>query len=262
MESVVVCCVCNGRMREPIKTLPCLHSACLQCLKSYAAKSLRDDHDQADSNCNAAPITCINGGGGGGELNLFLIPQLNVASSSSSSSSRSSRTIVCLRCQSPCEIPLKGAEDLPTNYFTAGVVTAAISSATIDPNKVKCELCDEETAATVKCTHCHQFQCDSCKRIHVKTKATSHHQFVTVRDALRGGSSSSAPRILHCHKHPQYEVNSYCKTDQTAACPQCVVEFHQGHEFTLLSTLSEEFKDTISALVNKVRFQFVSKVLR
>ena len=54
-ESVVTCCVCNGKMREPIKTLSCLHSACLQCLKSYAAKSLRDDHDQeADSNCNAA----------------------------------------------------------------------------------------------------------------------------------------------------------------------------------------------------------------
>jgi len=55
MESVATCCVCNGRMREPIKTLPCLHSACLQCLKSYAAKSLRDDHDQeANSSCNAA----------------------------------------------------------------------------------------------------------------------------------------------------------------------------------------------------------------
>ena len=68
MESVVQCCVCNGKKREPIKTLPCLHSACLQCLKSYAAKSLRDDHDQADSNCNAAPITCIEGGG---KLNLL-----------------------------------------------------------------------------------------------------------------------------------------------------------------------------------------------
>ena len=54
MESVVQCCVCNGKMREPIKTLPCLHSACLQCLKSYAAKSLRDHLDQADSNCNTA----------------------------------------------------------------------------------------------------------------------------------------------------------------------------------------------------------------
>jgi len=65
MESIVTCCVCNEKMRQPIKTFPCLHSACLQCLKSYAAKSLRDDHDQADSNCNAA-ITYFNGGGGGG----------------------------------------------------------------------------------------------------------------------------------------------------------------------------------------------------
>ena len=56
MESIVTCCVCNGKMREPIMTFPCLHSACLQCLKSYAAKSLRDHHDQADSNCNAVSL--------------------------------------------------------------------------------------------------------------------------------------------------------------------------------------------------------------
>ena len=161
---------------------------------------------------------------------------------------------MCLKCQSPCEIPLKGIEDLPTNYFTAGMVTAANTSAMIDPNKVRCELC-EETAATFKCSNCNQFQCDACKKIHLKAKSSSHHQFVTVR-ALKGGSASSAPRILHCQKHPHQEVNSYCKTDQTAVCPQCVVEFHQGHEFTLLSTLSKGFKDIISTLVTKVRFPF------
>jgi len=74
----------------------------------------------------------------------------------------------------------------------------------------------------------------------------------------RVDASSSTPRILHCQKHPQYEVNSYCKTDQTAVCPQCVIESHQGHEFTLLSTLSQGFKDTISTLVNKVRYQIFS----
>jgi len=162
---------------------------------------------------------------------------------------------VCLRCQSPCEIPLKGIEDLPTNYFTAGMVTAANSSAKIDPNKVQCELC-EETAATVKCTHCHQFQCDSCQRIHLKIKGMTNHQFVTVRDALKGGSSSSAPRILHCHKHPQYEVNSYCKTDQTAICSECAVDFHSGHNVDRLVNISQEFKGTLSTLVNKVRFPF------
>ena len=163
---------------------------------------------------------------------------------------------MCLKCQSPFEIPLKGIEDLPNNCFTVNAVTAANVGARIDPNKVKCELC-EETAATVKCTHCHQFQCDSCKRIHQKQKVSAHHQFVTVRDALKGGSSSSAPRIPHCRKHPQYEVNSYCETDQTAVCSECVVDSHIGHDVSRLVVISQGFKDTISTLVNKVCFLFL-----
>ena len=54
--------------------------------------------------------------------------------------------------------------------------------------------------------------------------------------------------------HPHQEVNSYCKTDQTAVCPQCVVDSHKGHDFHALSTLSEGFKDSISTLVSKVCF--------
>ena len=173
--------------------------------------------------------------------------------------SSSSRTIVCPKCHGPFQVPRRGIEDLPTNYFTAGVVTAANSSAKVDPNKVKCERCEEETAATVKCSHCHQFQCDSCKRIHQKQKATSHHQFVTVRDALKGGSTSSAPRILHCQKHPHLEVNYYCKTDQTAVCPQCAIESHRGHDVDLLINISQGFKDAISTLVNKVCFHFFNR---
>jgi len=159
---------------------------------------------------------------------------------------------VCLKCQSPFEIPLKGIEDLPTNYFTVGV-TATNTSAKIDPNKVRCELC-EETAATVRCSNCNQFQCDACKKTHLKTKGMTNHQYITVRDALKGGSSSSTPRILQCQKHPQYEVNSYCKTDLTAVCPQCAIESHRGHDVDLLINISQEFKDTISTLVNKVCF--------
>jgi len=126
----------------------------------------------------------------------------------------------------------------------------------LTPNKVKCELC-EETAATVKCKQCDQFFCDTCQKIHQKLKISAHHQFVTVRDALKGGSSSSAPRILRCQKHPQYEVNSYCKTDQTAVCPQCAIESHRGHDVDLLINISQGFKDTISTLVNKVCFLFL-----
>jgi len=139
-------------------------------------------------------------------------------------------------------------------------VSAANASAKIDPNNVKCELC-EENEATVKCKQCDQFQCDACKKIHLRAKATSHHQYATIDEALQGGSASSAPRILHCQKHPHLEVNSYCKTDQTAVCPQCVIDAHIGHDVSRLADISKGFKDSIYILVNNVRsilFNFFS----
>jgi len=165
----------------------------------------------------------------------------------------SSREVKCPKCHCPFQLPKRGAEDLPINYFTAGVVSSANASAKIDPNNVRCELC-EENEATVKCKQCDQFHCDACKKTHLKTKGMTNHQYIAIDEALQGGSASSAPRILNCQKHPQYEVNSYCKTDQNAVCPQCVVDSHMGHDVGNLTALSQGFKDSISTLVNKVRF--------
>ena len=161
------------------------------------------------------------------------------------------------KCHGPFQVPRRGVEDLPTNYFTASAVSAANASAKIDPNNVRCELCDENEAA-VKCSNCNQFQCDACKKMHLRTKGMTNHQYITIDEALQGGSASSAPRILHCQKNPQYEVNSYCKTDQTAVCSECAVDFHSGHNVDRLVNISQGFKDTVSTLVNKVRIQVFS----
>ena len=168
----------------------------------------------------------------------------------------SSREVKCPKCHGPFQLPLKGVEDLPTNYFTAGVVSASIKKESVDPNNVKCGLC-EENDATVHCIHCPAFLCNGCNKAHLKLPASSHHKNVSIEEALQGGSASSAPRILHCQKHPQYEVNSYCKTDQTAVCPQCALDSHKGHDVDPLSTLSKGFKDSISTLVNNLFFFFL-----
>jgi len=39
METLRQCCVCLEQMRETVKTLPCLHSACLGCLEQWIAQS-------------------------------------------------------------------------------------------------------------------------------------------------------------------------------------------------------------------------------
>jgi len=244
MESVVKCCVCNERMDGPIRTMPCLHSGCLQCLETCSLRSLQDGLDGTFPH-SLFPSFLIHPG----SFAIIFISEIRNDVGSSS------REIKCPKCHGPFQVPKRGVEDLPTNYFTAGVVNASIKKESMDLNNIRCELC-EENGATFKCKQCDQFQCDSCQRIHLRTKATSQHQFITIDEALKGGSASSAPRILHCQKHPQYEVNSYCKTDQTAVCPQCAVDFHRGHDVDLFINISKGFKDTISTLMSKVRFPF------
>ena len=149
---------------------------------------------------------------------------------------------------------MKRVEDLSTNYFTAGVVTASLRRESVDPNNLKCQGC-EENEATDYCKDCDLHFCSTCKKTHLRPKMSAHHQFITTDEAMKGGATSSTPRILHCQKHPHQEVNSYCKTDQTAVCPQCAVDFHSGHNVGSLVNISKGFKDSISTLVNEVFFQ-------
>ena len=121
----------------------------------------------------------------------------------------------------------------------------------MDPNNVVCEIC-ETTQATEFCQDCAMNFCAGCKKGHLKPKVSARHHFITIDEALQGGSVASAPRILHCEKHPQYEVNSYCKTDQTAVCSECVVDAHIGHDVDRVVNISQGFKDTVSTLVKKV----------
>ena len=45
MEKITICCLCNGKLTEPIRTLGCLHSACLRCLKDHAAKATSSESE-------------------------------------------------------------------------------------------------------------------------------------------------------------------------------------------------------------------------
>ena len=146
---------------------------------------------------------------------------------------------------------MKGIEDLPTDYFTAGVVTASIKKESVDPNNIICEGC-ENVQATEYCKDCMMNYCTDCKKVHLKPRVTAHHQFIPLEQALGERSNLSAPRITHCKVHHHQEVTSYCKTDQIAVCPQCAVDSHRGHDVDLLSSTSQGFKDTISTLMNKV----------
>ena len=123
-----------------------------------------------------------------------------------------------------------------------------------DPKNMICEGC-EENPAIEYCKDCSMAFCASCKKPHLKTKASAHHQFLSLDEALAsggGGGGSAVSRITRCEKHPQQEINTYCHTDKQAICSECSVDFHKGHEVDRLMNVVQGFKLEISNLVKKV----------
>jgi len=68
-----------------------------------------------------------------------------------------------------------------------------------------------------------------------------------------------------CENHPLQEMNTYCHTDKITVCPECVIDFHQGHKVDRLVNVVQGFKEEISAMTKKVSsysssFLFLSSV--
>ena len=161
-------------------------------------------------------------------------------------------------CRAVFEVELKqkgqAASSLLINHFVSTVLAAASPASSLgkrhaDPNNVVCEGC-EENQATEYCKDCSMAFCGTCKKPHLKPKATAHHQFISLDEGMKPGSSVS--RITRCEKHPQYEINSYCQTDKQAICAECVVDSHVGHQVERLVNVVQGFKQEISELVDKV----------
>jgi len=53
MDVISTCCECLGRVKIPLRTLPCLHSACLECLESLVAQKGRT-LSSSSSRCNGS----------------------------------------------------------------------------------------------------------------------------------------------------------------------------------------------------------------
>jgi hypothetical protein len=116
------------------------------------------------------------------------------------------------------------------------------------------EICDEGEDAISFCLQCLQYYCAGCQRYHKKTKNSVAHEFVSVEEALKGKMKSS---VVRCEKHPHQEVNSYyCRQDKQVICPECVVDFHKGHDVDRLIAVAQQFKEEISAKVNQVILAF------
>ena len=95
-------------------------------------------------------------------------------------------------------MPYDGVKSLRCGVFIDSL-TKSITSTVKDVNKVKCEGCDEDEAATMHCVDCGQNFGAACVLSHRKMKIPLH-------DALKG--KGEMKRIPRCKKHPLQEINT------------------------------------------------------
>jgi len=152
---------------------------------------------------------------------------------------------------------------LPVNHFASTVLTAGgaspVGQGYADPNNVICEGC-EENQAIEYCKDCAMAFCATCKKPHLRARATAHHLFISLDEAMTpgggggSGSGGGVSRITRCEKHPHLEINTYCRTDKQAICAECAIDSHVGHQVERLANVVQGFREEISSLVNKVFF--------
>ena len=120
----------------------------------------------------------------------------------------------------------------------------------MNPNNIKCELCENEEDAVSFCQDCVQYSCAGCQRAHKKIKSAATHEFVSIEAALKGKLKE---KLAHCVKHPVQLLNSYCGKCNEVVCTECAVENHTTHGAQKLEGIIVTQKEELEALITKVR---------
>lgn len=140
-------------------------------------------------------------------------------------------------------------KSLGTGVFI-GSISKSITHTVKNANKVRCNGCDEEDAG-VHCIECGENYGPTCASSHRKMKMSSSHQLVPIHEALKG--KLEAKRTPRCQKHPNQEIDTFCKTCHDSVCPKCLSENHSGHTFQPLEDVAGGLEKEIAGFTVAMR---------
>lgn len=117
-----------------------------------------------------------------------------------------------------------------------------------------CQLCDRNCIKW-KCVECAELFCDDCKKVHGRSKATRHHQVVSIRDINEEILENSALN-LNCPHH-NCVCTMLCATCSECTCANCVTDNHNGHTFQDLKSLLDKKKKEAKKALNDLETIFI-----
>ncbi|KAI8498563.1 hypothetical protein Bbelb_237650 [Branchiostoma belcheri] len=165
----------------------------------------------------------------------------------------------CPTCRIETVLPEGGVAGLKNNFFVLSLrdtVQAHKSAASVEEDKVSCDVCEEEVA-TCGCVVCEEFFCDECARAHRRAKRTRDHEIIGVAELkeqlITKTSSVKSTSLPMCPKHEDEKLKFYCETCQSPICRDCTVLQHKDHKYGYLTDVVSDVRAKIKEKLKAAR---------
>ena len=164
--------------------------------------------------------------------------------------------VPCPVCRRVLEIPKKGLDELPHNFFVQNLIEAREAS-TEQPHVVLCESCEKYGSenegdippATMYCVDCSQKLCEPCSKPHKAMKGGAHQ-------VTELGAELSVELIQqrgsYCEQHAGKQLELYCFDCKTNICMKCFAVKHTQHKCREVETVAEDLVKSCKADAQQV----------
>ncbi|XP_008185139.2 E3 ubiquitin-protein ligase TRIM33 [Acyrthosiphon pisum] len=122
-----------------------------------------------------------------------------------------------------------------------------IDYSTMAPNQTQVKICCEKNCQVIAkkiCMHCKNVYCKPCSKTH-SIKNEDHNPAFMMTYPLK-------KEFVPCPKCMEKSVEVFCIKCSIMLCPLCHLNFHQQHDFKLLSNMAVETKAELQTLLTDI----------
>src|SRR6218665_2048997 len=210
LKHITNCPICMRAFTDP-RILPCIHTFCLECLKSTSEATKKYPGGNIPCPLCRKEFIVPEDGMNGVQKNFFMENLLEFKNALQMGSA----TINC----DMCNLSNKGTSR-------------------------------QVTKATMRCIECQDYYCDSCVEIHQFQKVSKHHEMVQIGSDMKSETKRLVSKKF-CTKHIEKPFDYYCAECQKIVCVSCFVESHKSHDCKDVTTVDEEFRQIIEKKARK-----------